>query len=58
MKRFLIPLLPLLLGLISPAIAHNEANGGAGSHVDEEGIPINYCVFGKAKRTHCFKSDK
>ena len=51
-------LLPLLLGFSVPAIAHNEANGGAGSHVDEEGIPINYCVFGKAKQTHCFKSDK
>ena len=51
-------LLTLLLGFSVPAIAHNEFNGGAGSHVDEEGIPINYCVFGKAKRTHCFKSDK
>ena len=30
MKPLLI--LPLLLGLMSPAIAHNEANGGAGSH--------------------------
>ena len=28
----LLLLLPLLLGLMSPAIAHNEANGGAGSH--------------------------
>ena len=27
--------LPLLLGLISPAIAHNKANGGCGSHCDE-----------------------
>ena len=25
-------LLPLLLGLISPAIAHNEANGGSEGH--------------------------
>ena len=25
-------LLPLLLGLVSPAIAHNEANGGCGNH--------------------------
>ena len=30
MKRLL--LLPLLLGLMSPAIAHNEANGGCGNH--------------------------
>ena len=30
MRLFL--LLPLLLGLMSPAIAHNENNGGAGSH--------------------------
>ena len=26
----LLLLLPLLLGVISPAIAHNEANGGEG----------------------------
>ena len=25
-------LLPLLLGFLVPAIAHNDANGGAGSH--------------------------
>ena len=25
-------LLPLLFGLVSPAIAHNEFNGGCGSH--------------------------
>ena len=31
----LLLLLPLLLGLMSPAIAHNEANGGAGSHSEE-----------------------
>ena len=30
MKRLL--LLPLLLGFSVPAIAHNENNGGAGSH--------------------------
>ena len=27
-------LLPLLLGLMSPAIAHNEANGGDSMHAD------------------------
>jgi len=30
MKKLL--LLPLLFGLVSPAIAHNEANGGCGNH--------------------------
>ena len=29
-------LLPLLLGLMSPAIAHNEANGGNAMHTDVE----------------------
>ena len=28
----LLLLLPLLLGLMSPAIAHNEANGGDATH--------------------------
>ena len=27
-------LLPLLLGLMSPAIAHNENNGGCGNHCE------------------------
>ena len=27
-------LLPLLLGLMSPAIAHNENNGGCSSHCE------------------------
>ena len=31
----LLLLLPLLLGLMSPAIAHNENNGGCSSHCDE-----------------------
>ena len=30
----LLLLLPLLLGLMSPAIAHNENNGGCGSHCE------------------------
>ena len=30
MRRLL--LLPLFFGLVSPAIAHNEANGGCGNH--------------------------
>ena len=30
----LLLLLPLLLGLMSPAIAHNEANGGDEMHAD------------------------
>ena len=33
----LLLLLPLLLGLMSPAIAHNEANGGDRMH--EESNP-------------------
>ena len=28
-------LLPFLLGFSVPAIAHNEANGGCGSHCEE-----------------------
>ncbi len=32
----LLLLLPLLLGLMSPAIAHNEANGGNAMHTDVE----------------------
>ena len=35
----LLLLLPLLLGLMSPAIAHNEANGG-----EECGTEANYCI--------------
>ena len=31
----LLLLLPLLLGLMSPAIAHNEANGGDEMHFME-----------------------
>ena len=34
----LLLLLPLLLGLMSPAIAHNEANGGSSMHA-EESVP-------------------
>ena len=35
-------LLPLFLGLVSPAIAHNEANGGCGNHcVAELGSSFN-----------------
>ena len=30
----LLLLLPLLLGLMSPAIAHNEANGGCITHCE------------------------
>ena len=30
----LLLLLPLLLGLMSPAIAHNENNGGDAMHAD------------------------
>ena len=47
-------LLPLLLGLMSPAIAHNKANGGCGSHciggseigerVEGEGIERDYSL--------------
>ena len=33
MRLFL--LLPLLLGLMSPAIAHNENNGGSAIHADK-----------------------
>ena len=56
-------LLTLLLGFSVPAIAHNEANGGDAMHADgavweRNGIPVNECVFGKAKQGHCFKSDK
>ena len=32
-------LLPLLLGLMSPAIAHNEFNGGDISHCGEKPCP-------------------
>ena len=32
----LLLLLPLLLGLMSPAIAHNEFNGGNEGHTDVE----------------------
>ena len=32
-------LLPLLLGLSVPAIAHNEANGGSSMHA-EESVPV------------------
>ena len=31
----LLLLLPLLLGLMSPAIAHNDPNGDAGSHAEK-----------------------
>ncbi len=31
-------LLPLLFGLVSPAIAHNEANGGCGNHCVAESV--------------------
>ena len=35
-------LLPLFFGLVSPAIAHNEANGGCGNHcVAELGSSVN-----------------
>ena len=35
-------LLPLFFGLVSPAIAHNEANGGCGNHcVSELGSSFN-----------------
>ncbi len=35
-------LLPLFFGLVSPAIAHNEANGGCGNHcVAELGTSFN-----------------
>ncbi len=35
-------LLPLFFGLVSPAIAHNEANGGCGNHcVTELGSSVN-----------------
>ena len=33
----LLLLLPLLLGLMSPAIAHNEANGGDAMHDEPDG---------------------
>ena len=40
MRKLLI--LPLLVGIVSPAIAHNEANGGCGSHcVVESGWKSN-----------------
>ena len=42
----LLLLLPLLLGVISPAIAHNEANGG------DEGI----CTINGFKET-CVNAD-
>ena len=38
-------LLPLLLGLMSPAIAHNENNGGCSSHCAGEGAePPDYSL--------------
>ena len=36
----LLLLLPLLLGFSVPAIAHNEANGGAGSHSEPESTGV------------------
>ena len=53
-------LLPLLLGFSVPAIAHNEFNGGEDGEAvwERKGIPVNWCVVGKAKRTHCYKTDK
>ena len=33
----LLLLLPLLLGLMSPAIAHNENNGGDAMHEQSDG---------------------
>ena len=37
-------LLPLFLGLMFPAIAHNEANGGCQNHCDSN--PNNYWIHG------------
>ena len=52
-------LLPLLLGFSVPALAHNKHNGGEDGPVwERKGIPVNWCVVGKAKRTHCYKTDK
>ena len=43
MKKLL--LLPLLFGLVSPAIAHNEVNGGCGNHcVGESGWNSNFGI--------------
>ena len=42
-------LLPLFFGLVSPAIAHNEANGGCGNHcVAELGSKFNPGVNSKS----------
>ena len=37
----LLLLLPLLLGLMSPAIAHNEANGGDAMHSEDTPPPTD-----------------
>ena len=51
--------LSLLLGFSVPALAHNKHNGGEEGPVwERKGIPVNWCVVGKAKRTHCYKTDK
>ena len=39
----LLLLLPLLLGLSIPAIAHNEANGGDGITIGRETSPGSGC---------------
>ena len=49
----LLLLLPLLLGLMSPAIAHNEFNGGDISHCGD-----NACEVGEPNRENIDAEDE
>ena len=52
--------LPFLLGFAIPANVQSKLNIGevGKAFFERKVIPINWCLFGKAKLTHCYKTDK